>query len=76
MQNARGTADPAQGPSGHGPSAHVLGEAGAGASFARAGDMFGNPFTDAYPGFDPAHVGYVYRLALHPDRPRRSSRSS
>lgn len=66
MQNARGVADPAQGPSGHGPSAHVLGEVGAPVSLARAGDMFGNPFADAYPGFDPAQVGYVYRLALQP----------
>ena len=25
-----------------------------------------NPFTDAYPGYDPAHVGYVFRLELAP----------
>ena len=30
MQNARGVADPARGPSGHGPSAHVLGSHAAG----------------------------------------------
>ena len=70
MQNARGVADPMQGPSGHGPSAHVLGNAGTGGASAvvaaRAGDMYGNPFTDAYPGFDPAHIAYVYRLSLRP----------
>ena len=66
MQNARGVADPMQGPSGHGPSAHVLGDAAAVGLFQRAGDMYGNPFTDQYPGYDPAHVGYVYRLELAP----------
>ena len=60
MQNARAVADPRQGPSGHGPSAHVLGTQ---ASLLTAtGDMYGDPFTDAYPGFDPAHVGYVFTL--------------
>ncbi|MEZ5294426.1 MAG: amidase family protein [Vicinamibacterales bacterium] len=66
MQNARQAADPMQGPSGHGPSAHVLGDAAAASVFQRAGDMYANPFTDAYPGFDPAHVGYVFRLELGP----------
>ncbi len=66
MQNTRGVADPMQGPSGHGPSAHVLGDGAATGLFQRAGDMYGNPFTDAYPGYDPAHVGYVFRLELAP----------
>ncbi len=66
MQNARGVADPMQGPSGHGPSAHVLGDGAASGLFQRAGDMYGNPFTEAYPGYDPAHVGYVFRLELAP----------
>jgi amidase len=66
MQNARGVADPMQGPSGHGPSAHVLGDGAATGLFQRAGDMYGDPFTEAYPGYDPAHVGYVFRLELAP----------
>lgn len=66
MQNTRAVADPMQGPSGHGPSAHVLGDAAAARVLQRAGDMYGDPFTEAYPGFDPAHVGYVYRLELAP----------
>lgn len=66
MQNARGVSVPAEGPSGHGPSAHVLGDAAAARLRLRTGDMYGNPFVDAYPGFDPAHVGYVYRLTLRP----------
>jgi amidase len=66
MQNARAVADPRRGPSGHGPSAHVLGDGAASAVFVRAGDMYANPFTDAYPGFDPAHIGYVFRLQLAP----------
>ncbi len=66
MQNAAGVADPMQGPSGHGPSAHVLGDGGAGGVFQRAGDIYADPFTDAYPGFDPAHIGYVFRLTLAP----------
>ncbi len=64
MQNARGVADPRQGPSGHGPSAHVLGTA-AGVRTG-VGDMYGNPFSEAYPGFDSAHVGYVYTFTLAP----------
>lgn len=66
MQNARNVADPRQGPSGHGPSAHVLGDRADAAGFVRAGDMYGNPFDDAYPGFDPAHIGYVFRFTLAP----------
>lgn len=64
MQNARGVTDPRQGPSGHGPSAHVLGTVAS--VRGAAGDMYANPFTDAYPGFDPAQVGYVYTLTLRP----------
>ncbi|MEP7116156.1 MAG: amidase family protein [Acidobacteriota bacterium] len=67
MQNAHATADPRQGPSGHGPSAHVLGNAPR-LAFARAGDMYGDPFTAPYPGFDPAHVGYVFTLTLRPNQ--------
>jgi amidase len=66
MQNARGVADPTQGPSGHGPSAHVLGDGAASGLFQRGGNMYGDPFTEAYPGYDPAHVGYVFRLELAP----------
>ncbi len=66
MQNARGVADPMRGPSGHGPSAHVLGtKAGV---LARIGDMYGDPFRDDWPGFDPAHVGYVFALRVEPGR--------
>ncbi len=65
MQNARGVASPGQGPSGHGPSAHVLGDASS-TAFSRAGDMYADPFTNTYPGFDPAHIGYVYRLSIAP----------
>ena len=68
MQNARGVADPMQGPSGHGPSAHVLGRVPA--VRAGTGDMYANPFADAYPGFDPAYIGYVYRLTLAPGETR------
>jgi hypothetical protein len=64
MQNVNRVADPARGPSGHGPSAHVLGTARG--VFVRAGDMYANPFEDAYPGFDPAQIGYVFRFALGP----------
>ncbi len=35
------------------------------------GDMYADPFADRWPGFDPAHVGYVFTLRLAPDRPRR-----
>jgi len=65
MQNARGTADPVRGPSGHGPSAHVLGTHTAGI-LTRAGDMYADPFTDAWPGYDPAHLGYVFAFPLRP----------
>lgn len=62
MQNAKGVADPMQGPSGHGPSAHVLGTR----ELAGVGNMYGDPFSEAWPGFDPAHIGYLYSLALAP----------
>jgi amidase len=65
MQNARAVADPMTGPSGHGPSAHVLGSKLTGVLTA-VGDMYGNPFTEKWPGFDPAHIGYVFRLHLKP----------
>ncbi len=64
MQNAHGIADPGVGPSGHGPSAHVLGSRPG--VLTGVGDMYSNPFTAAYPGFDPAHIGYVYTLRLQP----------
>ena len=64
MQNARSVPDPMSGPSGHGPSAHVLGSrAGVLTSI---GDMFADPFVDQWPGFDPAHIGYVFTLRLRP----------
>ena len=47
MQNARHAADPARGPSGHGPSAHVLGSHAAGLLTA-VGDMYGDPFTSRW----------------------------
>ncbi|HMF96257.1 MAG TPA: amidase family protein, partial [Vicinamibacterales bacterium] len=68
MQNIRRVADPMRGPSGHGPSAHVLGTARG--RFIRAGDMYANPFEDAYPGFDPAHIGYVFRITVPPHQTR------
>ena len=65
MQNARKVADPMRGPSGHGPSAHVLGSKAA-ALLTAAGDMYADPFVDPWPGFDPAHIGYVFTLRLRP----------
>ena len=64
MQNARSVADPSRGPSGHGPSAHVLGS-GPGVLTA-IGDMYADPFADKWPGYDPAHIGYVFTLRLRP----------
>ncbi len=64
MQNARGVADPMLGPSGHGPSAHVLGTRPGVRS--GVGDMYSDPFSVSYPGFDPAHIGYVYTLQVPP----------
>src|SRR5258707_15698871 len=65
MQNARGATDPKQGPSGHGPSAHVLGTRTRGL-LTRVGNMYADPFTDPWPGFDPAHIGYVFTFTLAP----------
>src|SRR6185436_8783159 len=64
MQNARRVDDPMRGPSGHGPSAHVLGtRAGL---LTAVGDMYADPFADRWPGYDPAHIGYVYTLTIPP----------
>ncbi len=65
MQNARKVSDPIKGPSGHGPSAHVLGTRTAGV-LTRVGDMYANPFTDAWPGYDPSHIGYVFTFPVAP----------
>jgi amidase len=65
MQNAKKVADPMTGPSGHGPSAHVLGSKTTGVLTA-VGDMYGNPFTEKWPGFDTAHIGYIFTLRLKP----------
>jgi len=65
MQNAHSVVDPLKGPSGHGPSAHVLGSKTAGL-LTSVGDMYADPFTDKYPGFDSAHIGYVFTLRLRP----------
>jgi amidase len=64
MQNARRVDDPMRGPSGHGPSAHVLGSRAG--LLAAAGDMYADPFTDRWPGYDPAHLGYVFTFTLRP----------
>ena len=64
MQNARGTPTPARGPSGHGPSAHVIGDRTG--VVTAVGDMYADPFEDRWPGFDPAHVAYVFTLRLEP----------
>jgi amidase len=65
MQNARRVNEPLRGPSGHGPSAHVLGSHTAGLLTA-VGDMYANPFTDPWPGYDPAHIAYVFTLTIGP----------
>ena len=68
MQHARPGSAPERGPSGHGPSAHVL---GSGTGLRRGvGDMYANPFTDRYPGYDPAYIGYVFTLAIPPGATR------
>ena len=64
MQNAKRVDDPMKGPSGHGPSSHVLGSRRG--VLTGVGDMYGDPFADPYPGFDPAHIGYVFRFTLKP----------
>ena len=65
MQNSKKVADPKQGPSGHGPSSHVLGTKITGIRRA-VGNMYGDPFVEKWPGFDPAHIGYVFTLKLKP----------
>lgn len=67
MQNARRVSDPMRGPSGHGPSAHVLGSDVAGI-LTGVGDMYADPFTDRWPGDDPAYIGYVFSLRVEPGR--------
>ena len=67
MQGGAGLADPMKGPSAYGPSAHVVGVS---SLLSRFGDMYGDPFTDSYPGFDPAHIAYVFRLRLAPGEVR------
>ena len=69
MQNVQSGADPARGPSGHGPSAHVLGSPLSHA-LVGFGDMYADPFEKPYPGFDPAHIAYLYRLHLAPGETR------
>jgi len=69
MQNARSAANPSVGPSGHGPSAHVLGQGRPGV-LTSVGDMYGDPFANAWPGMDPAHIGYVFTLRLRPGETR------
>ena len=64
MQNAKGAQHPADGPSGHGPSAHVLGTRRG--TLTSVGDMYGDPFDAAWPGLDTAHIGYVFTLRLRP----------
>ena len=64
MQNATGAANPPDGPSGHGPSAHVLGMRRG--SLTSVGDMYGDPFAGVWPGFDTSHIGYVFTLRLRP----------
>jgi hypothetical protein len=32
--------------------------------------MYGDPFASAWPGFDPAHIGYVFTLRLRPNETR------
>jgi Asp-tRNA(Asn)/Glu-tRNA(Gln) amidotransferase A subunit family amidase len=34
----------------------------------RIGDMYGDPFTDAWPGVDPSHIAYVYTVRIPPGR--------
>lgn len=64
MQNAKAVANPLEGPSGHGPSAHVLGTRRG--SLTSVGDMYGDPFDGTWPGFDTSHIGYVFTMRLLP----------
>jgi amidase len=65
MQNAKRAAEPMRGPSGHGPSAHVLGSHASGL-LTSVGDMYADPFTSRWPGYDPAYIGYVFTLTIKP----------
>ena len=65
MQNAKHVPDPMRGPSGHGPSAHVLGSHAAGL-LTGVGDMYADPFTSRWPGYDPAYLGYVFAVTVKP----------
>jgi amidase len=67
MQNISRVADPMRGPSGHGPSAHVIGTKAA-SILTRIGDMYADPFVDLWPGFDPAHLAYVFTFTVQPGR--------
>src|SRR3954471_856323 len=51
MQNVQRVGDARRGPSGHGPSAHVLGAKTSGL-LSRVGDMYVDPFMNPWPGFD------------------------
>ena len=64
MQNVKRVPAAMEGPSGHGPSAHVLGNKRG--VLTATGDMYSDPFENQWPGFDPAHVGYVFTLRLRP----------
>ena len=65
MQNARSVSDPMLGPSGHGPSAHVIGQ-----GHTSVGDMQGDPFAGRWPGGDPAQIAYLFTLRLRPGETR------
>ena len=65
MQNATQCGRPATGPVGArtvGPRPRVA----AAALRTATGDMYADPFTNPYPGFDPAHVGYVFTFDVPP----------
>ncbi len=64
MQNVKRVKSPIEGPSGHGPSAHVLGTRRG--VLTAIGDIYSDPFENQWPGFDPAHVGYVFSVRLRP----------
>ena len=63
MQDLTKAEDPSRGPSGHGPSSHVLGN-DATRIFTGIGDMYGDPFTDPWPGYDPAYIAYRFTLTI------------
>ena len=70
MQNARRVDDPMSGPSGHGPSAHVLG--GRRGVLTAAGDMYADPFSIDGPARSgaPRVRLHVHRAARPDDRAR------